>query len=142
MTPKTMQTIEMANPDDYLYEYAVIRYVPHVERGEFHNVGLLMMCKRKRWLHCEVHIDESRLKALDPMLDLPALRRQLGMFERMDVPFADLPVEERYRWLTAAKSAVLQTSPSHPGIAVPCEDPDPLAPLHATFERLMDELVR
>lgn len=134
----------MANPDDYLYEYAVIRYVPRIDRGEFLNVGLIMMCKRRRWIHCELHLDERRLRALDPTLDLPALRRQLEMFERRDIPFKDLPVEERYRWLTAAKSAILQTSPSHPGMAIAeaGATSDPLEPLHATFSRLMEELVK
>ena len=132
----------MENPDDYLYEYAMIRYVPRIDRGEFLNVGLLMMCTRRKWLHCELHLDEARLRALDPTLDIDGLRRQLSMFERRDVPFAGLPVEERYRWLTAAKSAVLQTSASHPGMAVAGSDPDPLAPLHDTFSRLMDDLVR
>lgn len=134
----------MANPDDYLYEYAVIRYVPRIDRGEFLNVGLLMMCKRRRWIHCELHLDESRLRALDPGLDLPSLRRQLSMFEMKDIPFPGLPVEERYRWLTAAKSAVIQTSPSHPGIATSDTTPsdDPLTPLHDTFTRLMQELVK
>lgn len=134
----------MANPDDYLYEYAVIRYVPRIDRGEFLNVGLIMMCKRRRWIHCELHLDERRLRALDPTLDLLALRRQLEMFERRDIPFKDLPVEERYRWLTAAKSAILQTSPSHPGMAIAeaGATSDPLEPLHATFSRLMEELVK
>lgn len=133
----------MANPDDYLYEYAVIRYVPRIDRGEFLNVGLIMMCKRRRWLHCELHLDEHRLRALDPSLDLPALRRQLSMFERRDVPSPGLPVEETYRWLTSAKSAMLQTSPSHPGICLPSSDnADPLEPLHGTFSRLMDEMVK
>lgn len=133
----------MASPDDYLYEYAVLRYVPRLDRGEFLNVGLLMMCKRRRWLHCELHLDESRLRALDPKVDIEGLRRQLTMFEKQDVPGRGLPVEERYRWLTAAKSAIIQTSPSHPGLAVTHESPsDPLEPLHSTFARLMDELVR
>ncbi|MDE6010138.1 MAG: DUF3037 domain-containing protein [Muribaculaceae bacterium] len=133
----------MANPDDYLYEYAVIRYVPRIDRGEFLNVGLIMMCKRRRWIHCELHLDETRLRALDPSLDLPVLRRQLSMFEKKDIPFPDLPVEERYRWLTAAKSAIIQTSSSHPGLAPASgEITDPLEPLHETFSRLMDELVR
>lgn len=140
----------MANPDDYLYEYAVIRYVPRIDRGEFLNIGLLMMCKRRRWIHCELHLDEPRLRALDPTLDICTLRKQLEMFEKPDIPFPGLPVEERYRWLTAAKSAIIQTSPSHPGIAVTHDitptpsqtDTDPLEPLHYTFNRLMEELVK
>lgn len=140
----------MANPDDYLYEYAVIRYVPRIDRGEFLNIGLLMMCKRRRWIHCELHLDEPRLRALDPTLDIRTLRKQLEMFEKPDIPFPGLPVEERYRWLTAAKSAIIQTSPSHPGIATDYEmtsassqpEADPLEPLHSTFNHLMEELVK
>lgn len=104
-------------PDNLLYEYAVIRYVPRVEREEFINVGLLMMCKRRRWLRCAIYLDPKRLTAFDPRVNLERLRHQLQLFERSGVPFADSPVEERYRWLVAAKSACLQTSPSHPGIA-------------------------
>ncbi|MDE6321729.1 MAG: DUF3037 domain-containing protein [Muribaculaceae bacterium] len=120
-------------PDANLYEYAVVRYVPRVERGEFVNIGLIMMCKRRRWLRCEIRIDEQRILSLHPWADIPLLRRQVALFVRNDVPAPGLPVEETYRWLTAAKSAILQTSPSHPGI---CTDT-----LEATFERLLAELV-
>lgn len=133
----------MVNRDDYLYEYAVIRYVPRIDREEFLNVGLIMMCKRRRWLHCELHLDEKRLNALDPSLDIKSLKRQLAMFEKRDVPVAGLPVEETYRWLTAPKSAMIQTSPSHPGLCEPADaDTDQLEPLHSTFSRLMKELVK
>lgn len=108
---------EKLAPDNLLYEYAVIRYVPRVEREEFINVGLLMMCKRRRWLRCAIHLDSERLRAFDPRVNLERLRYQLQLFERTGVPFLHSPVEERYRWLVAAKSACLQTSPSHPGIA-------------------------
>lgn len=133
----------MANPDDNLYEYAIIRYVPRIDRGEFLNVGLIMMCKRRCWIHCEIYIDEPRLRALDPDVEIDALRHQLEMFGKRDVPFSDSPVEERYRWLTAAKSAIIQTSPSHPGIASDASPGgDPLQPLHDTFQRLMNQLIK
>lgn len=119
--------------DANLYEYAVVRYVPRVERGEFVNIGLIMMCKRRRWLRCEIVIDPGRIAALCPSADLELLRRQAGLFRASGVPSADMPVEERYRWLTAAKSAVLQTSPSHPGLIT--DTPD------STFARLLQELV-
>ncbi len=120
-------------PDSNLYEYAVIRYVPRVERGEFINIGLIMMCKRRRWLRCEILINESRIKSVCPKADIALLRNQVALFSRRDVPAADLPVEETYRWLTAAKSAILQTSPSHPGISHDSMD--------NTFMRLLKELV-
>lgn len=121
-------------PDANLYEYAVIRYVPRVEREEFINIGLIMMCKRRRWLKCRLLIDEARIRALCPQADVDRLKHQAALFERGDVPERGLPVEETYRWLTAAKSAILQTSQSHPGIV--SDDT-----LESTFERLVKELV-
>ena len=102
--------------DSLLYEYAVVRYVPHVEREEFLNIGLVMMCKRQKWLKGKILLDEKRLQALDPNLNIEPLKAQCALFEKEGVPFSNIPIEERYRWLTAAKSAILQTSPSHPGI--------------------------
>lgn len=122
-----------AAPDANLYEYAVIRYVPRVERGEFINIGLIMMCKRQRWLRSEILINDARITALCPYADLATLRRQVVLFSKRDVPEKGLPIEETYRWLTAAKSAILQTSPSHPGIATDT--------LESTFLRLFQELV-
>lgn len=123
----------LSAPDANLYEYAVVRYVPRVEREEFINIGLIMMCKRRRWLRCEIRINEARIRSLCPLADIDTLRRQAGLFLRKDVPAPNLPVEETYRWLTAAKSAILQTSLSHPGISD--------APMDATFNRLLQELV-
>lgn len=120
-------------PDADLYEYAVIRYVPRVEREEFVNIGLIMMCKRRRWLRCEIKINESRICCMCPSADIGLLKRQVALFGRRDVPGPDLPVEETYRWLTAVKSAILQTSPSHPGIS--------RDPMEITFARLLRELV-
>ncbi len=162
----------MSVPDSLLYEYAVIRYVPRIEREEFINVGLLMMCKRCRWLRCGIYLDAERIKSFDVRVNLERLRHQLQLFERPGVPFPDSPVEERYRWLVAAKSACLQTSPSHPGFAylpsdssvsysestlssvpapnaamslgksMPFERREAIAILDNTFERLFAELVK
>lgn len=120
-------------PDANLYEYAVIRYVPKVERGEFINIGLIMMCKRRRWLKCELLIDEPRIRSFSPGADMELLNRQAELFRCQDVPQPGLPVEETYRWLTAAKSAILQTSPSHPGLSTET--------LEETFRTLFRELV-
>lgn len=106
----------MEEPGKLLYEYAVVRYVPRVDREEFVNIGLLMMCKRRKWLKGRIELDAERILSFDPRCSLESLKKQTRIFESGDVPFADLPVEEKYRWLTAAKSAVLQTSPSHPGL--------------------------
>ncbi|MDE6279615.1 MAG: DUF3037 domain-containing protein [Paramuribaculum sp.] len=118
-----------------VYEYALLRYVPDVERGEFMNVGLMMMCKRARWMRVAVKVDADRLRALTPRADIGLLERQLSLFTRTDVPAADSVVEERYRWLAAAKSAIIQTSPSHPGLV------DSRGVLDATFDELFACLV-
>ena len=120
------------------YEYAVLRYVPHVEREEFINVGLAMMCKRRRWIKVAVLLPEAKLSAMSPDTDREALRRQLQSF--VDIadgrqgagPIAQYPVEERFRWISAVKSSVIQTSRPHPGM---CGD------LDDTFTRLFAELV-
>ena len=124
--------------DADLYEYAVLRYVPRVEREEFLNVGLLMMCKRRRWMRARIHLDDSRLAALAAPHTCAEIETQLRTFTataqggRMAGPLGDLPVEERFRWLTAVKSSCLQTSRPHPGLA---------GDLDAEFERLFAELV-
>lgn len=110
-----------------LYEYAVIRYVPDVEREEFVNVGLIMMSKRHRWIRVVIKVDEDRVRALFKDADLDLLNHQLRAFEVIasgkrpqdsTVPavwLVDLPVEERFRWLTAVRSACIQSSRPHAG---------------------------
>ncbi|MBD5386312.1 DUF3037 domain-containing protein [bacterium] len=120
-------------PDASLYEYAVIRYVPRIERGEFINIGLIMMCKRQRWLRSDIRINDMKIKAICPHANIDMLQQQVKLFLRRDVPEKGLPVEETYRWLTAAKSAILQTSPSHSGISI--------TDLETTFSNLFHELV-
>lgn len=125
--------------DRDLYEYAVIRYVPDVEREEFLNVGLLMMCKRRRWIRVRVDIDYERILRLHAVHDCGEIESQLATFSataRGDAasgPMGALLVEERFRWLTAVKSASLQTSRPHPGLS---DD------LDGTFDRLFDRLVK
>ena len=133
----------MMQPEDrFLYEYSIIRYVPRVDREEFVNIGLLMMCKRQKWLRGEIALDKRRLEAFDNRLNLEALRRQTAFFSRDDVPSKELPVEEKYRWLAAVKSAVLQTSPSHPGhIKNEERNPDYDTILNEEFDRLFNDLV-
>ena len=120
------------------YEYAVLRFVPRVEREEFINVGLAMMCKRRRWIKVAVLLPEGKLLAMCPGADREALRGQLQSFvdiaegKRSAGPVALYPVEERFRWISAVKSSVIQTSRPHPGL---CDD------LEATFGRLFEELV-
>ena len=120
------------------YEYAVLRYVPRVEREEFINVGLAMMCKRRRWIKVGILLSEEKFIAMCPDADKEALERQLQSFvdiadgKRGAGPVAQYPVEERFRWISAVKSSVIQTSRPHPGL---CDD------LEETFARLFTELV-
>lgn len=130
----------MPNPDDFLYEYAVVRYVPRVDREEFVNIGLLMMCKRRKWLRGQILLNPDRISGFDPEVNLEALARQSSLFQRTDVPHQDTPVEEKYRWLTAVKSATLQVSASHPGIIVNSNG-EPLEVLNREFDRLLYDLV-
>lgn len=124
--------------ENQLYEYAVLRYVPDIEREEFINIGLVMMCKRRRWIRLAVKIDERRLAALGGCIPVDTLRAQLAAFDgiargaREAGPIAEYPVEERFRWITAMKSACIQTSRPHPGL---CTD------LDLTFTRLFARLV-
>lgn len=124
-----------------IYEYSIIRYLPRVERGEAINVGLAMMSKRHRWLRTAIHIDPERLRHFDPATDIERLRHTLTLFTRCDCPDATLPVEERYRWLTAVKSAIIQPSPSHPGIIADTEGLSPAEMLESTFDLLMADMV-
>ena len=136
----------MAIPDNHLYEYAIVRYVPRVDRGEFINIGLIMMCKRLKWLRGEIYLNEGRICALDPRTNIEMLSSQASIFMRDNVPSKDIPIEERYRWLTAVKSAVLQVSPSHPGVLVPenisqSGKDELIKNLDREFDRLFKDLV-
>lgn len=120
------------------YEYAVLRYVPRVEREEFVNVGLAMMCKRRRWIKVQICLAEDKIKALSPTAELDIIALQLQSFVniadgcRTAGPVAAYPVEERFRWISAVKSSVIQCSRPHPGL---CSD------LEETFARLFAEQV-
>lgn len=122
-----------------LYEYAIIRFVPDIEREEFVNVGLIMMCKRRRWIRVATHIDIERIKVFCSSWDIESINDALSTFiettraSRINDPMCELEVEERFRWLTAVKSACIATSRPHPGL---CEN------LDETFETLFDRLIR
>ncbi|HEX8561552.1 MAG TPA: DUF3037 domain-containing protein [Flavobacterium sp.] len=122
----------------HLYEYAVIRVVPRVEREEFINVGLILFCKKAKYLHAYCAIDESRLCSLHADLDIDQIKMNLRALEKITSgandggPIALMEVPERFRWLTAIRSSVIQTSRPHPGLS---------ADLDVTFQRLLTELV-
>lgn len=105
-----------------LFEYAVIRIVPRVEREEFLNVGIILYCAKQRFLEVRYTLDGTRLSALSPDLDIAEMESNLIAFQRICEggktagPIGLLDPASRFRWLTAARSTVLQTSKVHPGL--------------------------
>lgn len=123
----------------HLFEYAVLRVVPRVEREEFLNVGVLLYCPAQGFLQVKTELSEARLLAFaGPHLNLDDLRERLRSFERIcrgraeGGPIGQLAVASRFRWLTAQRSTVVQTSAVHPGL---CQDAG------TTLARLFAELV-
>lgn len=113
-------------PEKHLFEYAVLRVVPRVEREEFLNVGVILYCARQGFLQVRFAVPEARLRAFaGAELDLSDLHERLRAFDKICAgrreggPIGQLPVASRFRWLTATRSTVIQTSPVHPGL---CED--------------------
>jgi hypothetical protein len=122
----------------HLFEYAVIRVVPHVEREEFLNVGVVMYCGPLKFLKTRFDVDDQRLRTLCSKLDFSELKDHISSFEKIcsgngGGPIGKLSLPERFRWLTATRSTMLQTSKVHPGF---CEDPD------VKLAKLYDELVQ
>lgn len=123
-------------PDRVTYEFAIIRLVPKVEREEFINVGVLLFSKRKRYLGIKYHIESDRIKALSTDCDIEMMQQYLNAWE--DVcqgspkggTIGEFETADRFRWLAAAKSTMIQCSPAHPGL---CEDP--AKELEDLFER-------
>ena len=101
-----------------IFEYALIRVVPRIDRGESINVGLLLYSKSFRYLRARIELNENRLKALDPGADVEAVRGALSAFSRActEGPLAEQSLGERFRWLTAPRSAIVQPGPVHAGI--------------------------
>jgi len=125
--------------DRHLFEYAVIRVVPRVEREEFLNIGIVLFCTKQKFLKMKYVLDEERLKAFSNKIDIEELKEHLHSFERIcsgdqnGGPIAQLDIASRFRWLTATRSTVLQTSKVHPGL---CN-----SDAGDTLERLFKELV-
>ncbi len=125
-------------PEQHLYEYAVIRVVPRVEREEFLNVGVVVYCATQKCMHILFTVDKERLKAFAGELDIEEIEAHLKAFELIckgdpaGGPIARMPLAERFRWLTAVRSTVVQTSRVHPGF---CTDPETM------LKRLHEELV-
>ena len=114
-------------PEKYLFEYAVIRVVPRVEREEFLNVGIVMYSRDLKYLQCVFTINREKINALCADIDCTEVEDHLRSFEKISRgdkdggPIAQLDMASRFRWLTATRSTVVQTSKVHPGF---CTDPD------------------
>ncbi len=123
--------------EKHLFEYAVIRVVPKVDREEFLNVGVILYCPRQKFLQMRYTIDTQRLNAFSPGLDISELTSYLQAFEEITLghpkggPIGKFDLPSRFRWLTATRSTILQSSKVHPGF---CEHPEAaLQRLHATL---------
>jgi hypothetical protein len=121
------------------YDYAVVRVVPRVDREEFVNVGVIVSCPAKDFLEARIELDERRLLAFAPQLDMEAVRAHLASIPRICAggpdsgPIGQLTPRERFHWLVAPRSTIIQTSRAHTGR---CADPGPVA------ERLLERMVR
>lgn len=126
-------------PDRCTYDYAVVRVVPRVERGEFVNAGVIVACTGRGVLKARIELDEARVLALDPGVDLEPIRQALAAIPAICAggaaagPIGALSLRERFDWLVAPRSSSVQTSPVHVGR---CEE------LDDAIERLLDRLVR
>jgi hypothetical protein len=123
----------------HTYDYAVVRVVPRVERGEFVNAGIILSCDLERVLRARIDLDECALLALDPAVDLELVQRTLATIPAICAGGAEagaigrLKPRERFHWLVAPRSTVVQTSPVHTG---QCHD------LESALNHLMATMIR
>lgn len=123
---------------NHLFEYAVIRVVPKVEREEFFNVGVILYCRQHTFLKAMFSLNEEKLRAFCKELDITEVQKHLQALEQIASgaadagPIAKLDIASRFRWLTATRSTVVQSSKVHPGLCV-----DPLAALEKLFAQLV-----
>ena len=126
-------------PDHCIYDYAIIRVVPRVEREEFVNAGVIVSCPARDFLEARIELDEQRLLAMAAALDIEAVRAHLATIPLISIggeaagPIGHLSQRERFSWLTAPRSTIVQTSPVHTGV---CKDPP------AALEHLLETMVR
>ena len=120
------------------FDYAVIRVVPRVDREEFVNAGVILFCLQKDFLKARVEVDEPRLRALWPEVDVELIRQHLEAIPRIcdgdpDAgPIARLSLRERFHWLVSPRSTMIQVSPVHTGL---CEEPE--RALEELFQRMV-----
>lgn len=124
--------------EQLIFEYAVIRIMPRVDRGELLNVGVVLFCKSRKFLQSRIRVDEQRISALFPEIDMEEIKEHLQAFdhickgEQNAEGIAALDTQSRFKWLTAKRSTVIQTSEVHPGF---CKDPQ------EKLEQLFEQLV-
>lgn len=135
-----------APPSRDSFEYALIRVVPRVERGECLNAGVVLFCRPQRFLDARIDLDEARLKALVPDLpvdELEAIREQLALIPRIAAgdptagPIAKLTAPQRWHWLVAPASTMIQPGPVHTGLT-----DDPAAEVEHLFETMVKTRAR
>ena len=125
--------------EKHLFEYATIRVVPRVEREEFLNVGVILYCAAENFLRVKFEVNRTKLAAFDCEVETAELEKRLVAFEQIckgeesGGEIARLPLSQRFRWLTAVRSTVVQTSPVHPGLCTNANE---------TLEGLFNELVK
>ena len=125
--------------DKVIYEYAVIRLVPKVEREEFLNIGIILFAKHKHYLTLQYQLDEARILSFSKEVDLETIESYLQAWDSICQgkeeagPIGQLSLPSRFRWLTASKSTIIQCSKTHPGI---CDD------LEKVKDRLFERYVR
>jgi hypothetical protein len=123
----------------YVFDYAVVRVVPRVERGEFLNAGVIVFCPTRGFLESRIELDRERLKTLAPTIDLAVVESYLDAIPKICEgggeagSIGDLPQRARFHWLVAPRSTIIQTSDVHSGVH---EDP------RAALDSLFDKLVR
>ena len=120
------------------YEYAIVRVVPVVEREEFLNAGVILFCKKEKFIRMKYHLSPDKILIMKPDAEIEEIRKNLEAFriiaegEKEGGPIASLDPVERFRWLSAVRSASIQTSMPHTGLS---------ADLEKTFNTLFDEMV-
>ena len=121
------------------FDYAVVRVVPRVEREEFLNAGVILFCLERDFLGARVALDRARVTALHPEADLASIEEHLAAIPRICAggpdagPIGRLSRRERFHWLVAPRSTIIQVSPVHSGL---CDDPE------RALEHLLDRIVR
>jgi len=125
-------------PEMHLYEYAIIRVVPKIEREEFINVGIVLFSKKENFLEVRYHLHAEKIQLLSPETDLEQIRENLLSFEKIAKGgtdggrIAEMDTASRFRWLTAVRSSCIQTTRPHSGLSLD---------LNITLDKLFHDLV-